>query len=367
MRPPRKLFITGATGLVGEGVLRQMLRNDPALEAFALVRNELRWRLVASRLGSLASRVVPVRGDTTMPGMGLEPLVRQRVQRETRIVVHAAADTSFSRSLDHSRFVNTLGTYHVAEVASDCLQLDRFVFVSTAFVAGRATGLVLELDNGCRAGWVNAYEQSKYEAESTMRASELPWTIVRPSTIVCRGTEGDIPQINAVHRALRIYHRGLAAMIPGDRANPFDVVTSNFVTDAISRLALDERALRRTIHLCSGRGGLTLGELVDTAYEVWAECPDWRKRGVERAIITDSATYGLFERAVMDTGDMRLRAVLSSLSHFIPQLALPKLFDTTVAERLLEAPPPAVSSYWKPMLRALIASSWGQTVEKVAA
>ena len=367
MTLPRRLFITGATGLVGEGVLRQMLRNDPGLEAFALVRDELRWRLVASRLGPLASRVVAVRGDATLPGLGLEPLVRHRVERETRIVVHAAADTSFSRSLDHARFVNTLGTYHVAEVASDCTQLDRIVFVSTAFVAGRATGLVLELDNGCQAGWVNAYEQSKYEAESTMRASALRWTIVRPSTIVCRGLEGDIPQINAVHRALRIYHRGLAAMIPGDRANPFDVITSSYVVDAVARLALDERALRRTVHLCSGRGALTLGELVDTAYEVWAESPEWRKRGVERAIITDATTYGLFERAVMETGDVRLRSVLSSLSHFIPQLALPKLFDTTVAERLLEVPAPAVRTYWKPMLRALIASSWGQTVEKAAA
>jgi nucleoside-diphosphate-sugar epimerase len=366
MRTPHKLFITGATGLVGEGALHQMLRNDPGLEAFALVRSELRWRHVARRLGSLVSRVVPVLGDVTQSGMGLEPLVRQRVERETSVVVHAAADTSFSRSLDRARFVNTLGTYQVAEVASECRQLERFVYVSTAFVAGRATGTILELDNGCVSGWVNAYEQSKYEAESTLRASALPWTIVRPSTIVCRGPEGDIPQINAVHRALRIYHRGLAAMIPGDRENPLDVITSTYVVDGIARLAQDERALRRTVHLCSGRGALTLGELVDTAYEVWAESPEWRKRGVERAIITDPATYSLFERAVMETGDVRLRAVLSSLSHFIPQLALPKVFDTTLAERLCGSPP-VVTSYWKPMLRALIASSWGQTVEKVAA
>jgi hypothetical protein len=156
-------------------------------------------------------------------------------------------------------------------------------------------------------------------------------------------------------------------MIPGDRANPFDVVTSDYVSESIARLALDERAVRQTVHRCSGRGAITLGELVDTAYEVWAECPEWRKRGVERAIITDSATYRLFERAVRETGDVRLRAVLSSLSHFIPQLALPKFFDTTVAEAILDAPPPPASSYWKPMLRALIASGWGQTAERMAA
>ncbi len=367
MRSSLRVLVTGASGLVGEGVLRQMLRDDPNLEAFALVRNELRWQGLAHRLGLLASRVVPVRGDTTVPGMGLDPLVRQRVERETRVVIHAAADTSFSRSLDHSRFVNTLGTYHVAEVAADCRQLDRFVFVSTAFVAGRATGTILERDNGCLAGWVNAYEQSKYEAESTVRASALPWMVARPSTIVCRGIEGDIPQINAVHRALRIYHRGLAAMIPGDRANPLDVITSNYVSTAIARLAFDERAVRQTVHLCSGRAALTLGELVDTAYEVWSECPEWRKRGVERAIITDEVTYSLFEQAVMDTGDVRLRAVLSSLSHFIPQLAMPKVFDTSLAEILLDSPPPDPRSYWRPMLRGLIASNWGQTAEEVAA
>lgn len=367
MRNPHRLFITGATGLVGEGVLHQLLRADPRLEAFALVRDDLRWKLAATRLGAFASRVVAVDGDLTLLGMGLDPVVRQRVERETRLLVHAAADTSFSRSLDESRSVNTLGTSHVAEVASECRELERFVFVSTAFVAGRATGTILELDNGCDAGWVNAYEQSKYEAESALRSSALPWTIVRPSTIVCRGPEGDIPQINAVHRALRIYHRGLAAMIPGDRENPLDVVTSSYVSDSIARISLDQRAIRKTVHLCSGRGALTLGELVDTAYEVWAESPEWLKRGVERAIITDAGTYELFERSVMETGDLRLRAVLSSLSHFIPQLALPKTFDTITAEVLLDAPPPPARSYWKPMLRGLIASNWGQTVERVAA
>jgi len=367
MRGQRRVFVTGATGLVGEEVLRHMLRDDPALEAFALVRTEPGWKSLAARLGPLAGRVVPIHGDMTRSGMGLDQSARESIQRETRVVVHAAADTSFSRALDHSRFVNTLGTYNVAEMAAEFRQLERFVFVSTAFVAGRSTGTILERDNGCKAGWVNAYEQSKYEAESTVRASALPWTVVRPSTIVCRGAEGDIPQINAVHRALRIYHRGLAAMIPGDRSNPVDVVTSSYVSGAIARIALDPRAVHKTVHLCSGGNALTLGELIDTAYEVWAESPEWLKRGVERAMITDAETYALFERAVLETGDVRLRSVLSSLSHFIPQLALPKVFDTAVADVLLDVPAPPASSYWKPMLRSLIASNWGQTAERAAA
>jgi nucleoside-diphosphate-sugar epimerase len=366
MTPPGNVLITGASGLVGEGVLRQMLTDDPNLEAFVLVRDELRWQLASRRLAPFSSRVTPLRGDITVSGLGLEPLLRKRVERETRAIVHAAADISFSRPLDSSRFVNTLGTYHVAETASACERLERFVFVSTAFVAGRTTGSILERNNGADAGWVNFYEQSKHEAESCVRKTGLPWTIVRPSTIVCRGPDGDIQQINAVHRALRVYHRGLAAMMPGDRGYPLDVITSSYVTDAIARVTFDPRAVHQTLHLCSGRRALTLGELVDTAYEVWAENPDWRRRGIERVIITDAETYGLFERAVMQTGDIRLRSVLTSLSHFIPQLALPKVFDTAVAESLLGGPPPEPSTYWMPMLRRLIENNWGQT-EKAAA
>lgn len=361
MKSSGKVLVTGASGLVGEGVLRRLLIDNPHLEAFVLVRNELRWKAAALRLGALTSRVSPLRGDVTLPGLGLEPVARRQVEREASVVVHAAADISFSRPLDQSRLVNTLGSYHVAEVGAACERLERLVLVSSAFVAGRATGTLLECDNGSAAGFVNGYEQSKYEAEECIRTTDLPWTIMRPSTMVCRGVDGEIEQINAVHRALRVYHRGLAAMIPGDRGYLFDVVTSSYVTAAIARLALDERSTHQTVHLCSGRSALTLGELVDTAYEVWAEQPEWRRRGVERATITDARTYALFERAVLETGDVRLKSVLSSLSHFIPQLALPKVFDTTNAEALLDDRAPAPATYWKPMLRRLVAQNWGQT------
>jgi long-chain acyl-CoA synthetase len=363
---PRTVLVTGATGLVGEEVLRRILGTRPEIEAFALVREDAGWRSLSRKLGPLASRVTPVRGDITMHRLGLEPLVRRRVELQTSAIVHAAADTSFSRPLDRARAVNTTGTQNVIELARECMRLERLAFVSTAFVAGRSTGSILERDNDSSAGWVNAYEQSKYEAEALVRASGLPWTIMRSSTIACRDNEGTVTQINAVHRALRIYYRGLAAMMPGDRANPLDVVTASFVGGAVARLTLDGRAENKTVHLCAGRNALTLGELVDTAYDVWTADPAWRKRRVERAMITDAATYGLFEDAVHQTGDPRLRSILTSLSYFIPQLALPKIFQTSIAEDLLGSPPPCSRDFWLPMLRRLLANNWGHTVEKAA-
>lgn len=366
MPRPHSVLVTGATGLVGEEVLRRILGARPDLEAFALVREDSGWHSLGRRLGPLAARVTPVRGDITMQRLGLEPLVRRRVERQTSAIVHAAADTSFSRPLDRARAVNTTGTQNVIELARECAQLERLAFVSTAFVAGRSTGSVMERDNGSAAGWVNAYEQSKYEAEALVRTSGVPWTIMRSSTIACRDAGGTVTQINAVHRALRIYYRGLAAMMPGDRANPLDVVTASFVGDAVARLTLDPRAESKTVHLCAGRNALTLGELVDTAYDVWAADPAWKKRRVERAMITDAGTYRLFEDAVHQTGDPRLCSIVTSLSYFIPQLALPKVFETNVAEDLLGSPPPCSREFWLPMLRRLLASNWGHAVEKAA-
>ena len=57
-------------------------------------------------------------------------------------------------------------------------------------------------------------------------------------------------------------------------------------------------------------------------------------------------------------GDARLRQVTRSLSHFVPQLALPKRFDTERADRLLAMTAPPVRAYWPHMLDDLLRVRW---------
>lgn len=352
------LFITGATGLVGKDVLIRMLRTKPAIRAYALIRGATGEHQLMRSLGELAPRVTPVRGDLARRGLGVEYGVRKSLTREVTLVVHAGADTTFSRSLAEARAVNTEGTRELLSLCRAMGSLRRFAYVSTAYVAGRSLGLILEGDNGTASGWVNAYERSKYEAEKLVRQSSLDWVIFRPSTIVCDAVSGKVSQVNAVHRALKVYNRGLASMMPGERCDTLDVVPADYVSDAIARVILDPRATRATLHLCAGAGAISLGELLDVAYDLWATDPMWRRRGVERAILADLATYTLFADSVIETGDQRLASILHSLSHFIPQLALPKQFDTRVADHLIGHAAPAVSTYWASMLAQLLASNW---------
>lgn len=360
------IFLTGATGLVGTHVLRRLLEDDPDLHAFVLVRDVRAWRTHALAEGLPARRIVPVRGDVTRPGLGLERSVRSGLAHRIGLVVHSAADTTFSRPVEEARVVNARGTEHVLEIAEAWPGVARFVQVSTAYVAGRLRGRIPERRLDGRAGFVNGYEQSKHEAEAVVREARIPWVIVRPGSIVCDGAHGGVSQVNAVHRALRLYHNGLASMMPGEEANRVDVVSADWVAECLVRLATAEGVEGGTYHACSGDRALTLGGLLDTAYAVWAECPRWRRRGIARPALTDLNTYHLFEDAVEETGDERLRAITRSLSHFVPQLALPKVFDTRRMDHVVGRPPPDPARFWAPMLRHLIDSRWVAETRRVA-
>jgi thioester reductase-like protein len=352
------LLVTGATGLVGGGVLARMLAADPGLRAAVLVRDLGRWASAAARLGIHAGRVLPVVGDLRRPGLGLGAAMRARLRRELTGVVHAAADVVFSRPLEVARATNVLGTAHVLELAARCPGVRRFAYVSSAFVAGRSTGRVAERDNGVPPGWVNAYEQSKYEAEQLVRQAAGEWVVFRPSTIVCDTPAGEISQTNAVHLALRLLYHGLVPMIPGGDGAAVDVVTADFVSDAVARLALRADVAGQVLHLCAGASALPLGDLLAITWGAWSADATWRRKAISQPVVADLETYALFERSVEATADEPLKRALRSLSHFAPQLALAKQFDTMRADAVLGRRAPAVATFWARMSTHLLTVRW---------
>jgi hypothetical protein len=84
----------------------------------------------------------------------------------------------------------------------------------------------------------------------------------------------------------------------------------------------------------------------------------WRRRGIALPSQADLETWELFTEAVEQTGHPRLRRVTRALSHFLPQLALPKRFETQRAAALLGVEPPPVRAYWDRMLDHLLRTGW---------
>jgi nucleoside-diphosphate-sugar epimerase len=364
MISPRTILVTGATGLVGRRVVASLLRRTD-VPIVVLVRDPARWQVIASSMGSAASRVTPIRADITCAGLGMDAGTARRWLRWPALVIHSAADIVFSRSLADARRVNTAGTRNVIELTAS-FSHTRLAYVSTAFVVGRRTGAIADGDDADDAGWVNSYEQSKHEAEALVRSSGLEYVIARPSTIVCDDVQGRVTQVNAVHRALRLYHAGLASMMPGTEDTPVDVIPADWVADAITRLTLAPTASGLTVHLCAGEGALPLGALLDRTYALWSRDLAWRRRSIARPALSDLPTYELFERSVELVGDARLKRITRSLSHFVPQLALPKSFDVARARTILGDAAPPVAAYWDRMLERLLVSNWSGALPEAA-
>lgn len=343
---PINCLMTGASGLLGADVFDRLLR-DPAVGTI--------YTLSRSPAAICSPRVVQVEGDLHRDGLGIDPAMRARLAREATTILHCAATTSFSQSLGEARATNTEGTRRLLELTAGWAGVRRWVYVSTAFVAGRRTGVVRESDVSA-AGWVNAYEQSKSEGEALVRAAREDWAIARPATVVCDDATGRITQVNAVHRALRLYFSGLAAMLPAAPGSVLDVVTTEYAARGIARLVVAPDVEGKAFHFCAGAGAIPIDELLDVSYEAFGRAPAWRRRGIARPLITDLETYRIFEDAIEDAGSDRVRQAVRSLGHFVPQLAYPKRFATDGADALLGDCAPAVTSFWGRMVDTLVSA-----------
>lgn len=338
-------LVTGATGLLGRAVIDRLVRDPRVDRVYGLSRTPAPVPL---------GRMVPVACDLRQPGLGLSPQLRAQLAAEVNTIVHLAATTSFSQTLEEARGTNVDGTRHLLELTTGWSHVRRLVHVSTAFVAGSRTGQIAETDVVPPTAWVNAYEQSKFEAEALVRGAGIDWVIARSATIVCDDEGGQISQVNAVHRALRLYFGGLAAMLPSTARTTLDLVTTDYVARGVACMTLAPDAHGTTYHLCAGAGAMPLGELLDETYRVFEQAPSWRRKGIARPERVDLDTYRLFERAIEDAGSLRVRQAVRSLSHFVPQLAYPKCFDTTNADALLEQGASPVASFWTNMVSALV-------------
>ena len=85
-------------------------------------------------------------------------------------MLHCAASVSFDLPLAESRSVNVEGTRRMLDFARSCTRLERFSYVSTAYVAGEPGRLFREDELAVGQSFRNPYERSKFEAELAVRS-----------------------------------------------------------------------------------------------------------------------------------------------------------------------------------------------------
>jgi len=141
--------------------------------------------------------------------------------------------------------------------------LRRYAQVSTAYVAGTHDGHFSESDLDVGQEFRNSYEQSKFEAEQLVRTSgeSLPWMILRPSIVVGDRRSGWTSAFNVLYWPLRAFSTGLFKTVPANPASPLDVVSIDYVADAIHELCEGPIAAHETFHLTASADASSMGEL----------------------------------------------------------------------------------------------------------
>jgi nucleoside-diphosphate-sugar epimerase len=366
----QSIFLTGATGAVGGDLLRT-LATRKGLRVNVLVRRSDRdpRDRVKAILGGLdvTARLSVLEGDICAgPSLGLDDTQLASLKRETTHIIHAAGSTSFTLPLPAARAANVWGSRNMLGFARDCASLECGAFLSTVYVSGKRRGVFAESEYGDAGnGFINSYEQSKAEMEHLIRDAmdEAPLILLRLSTVVGDSVTGRVSGFNTIHHAIRLLYNGLAPMIPGDPAEPVDIVSSDFIAAATLHL-LEHGPRPGVFHLAAGRESCgSLDELIDeTVRSLTRFRPEWRKRAVEKPLIVDLETYELFVRSVEETGNQVLKAATRSIRTFAYQLAHPKVFETHRAAATLGgsgiAPRPSLDFYPR-VVKYCLESNWG--------
>lgn len=274
-----ELLLTGATGFVGMELLARYLERDNR-RVIAVVRADddahAQARIdtvLANIFGREADRyrerVEAVAADLEQPCFGLGSERRWRLARRVSSIVHCAASVSFTLPIAQARAINVQGTRGMldfAELASANGELERYAHISTAYVAGTHTGRFAERDFDVGQQFNNSYEQSKFEAEQLVRARPgLPSTILRPSIVVGDRRSGWTAAFNVLYWPLRAFARGLFTEVPAVPTAPVDVVSIDYVADAIHALCESRAGVGQTYHLTASAQANTMGEIAQLA------------------------------------------------------------------------------------------------------
>ena len=334
------IFLTGATGIVGCEIVRTLLRSPECPALVALVRGsekevaaKQRWlRRWAAVEPEAAARLEVVRGDVTLPRLGLSESDRARLAPVTTII-HAAAVTRFDQSAETASLNNVASTAHVIELARSLPALERVGMVSTAYVAGRRSGTILEDDLDLAVPFNNEYERSKAIAECAVRQAmaDLPMTILRLSIVVGRREDGRVARLSGVYPIFRLFHQGLLSMFPGDADQHLDLIPSDFAAAAICHLTGSGFTAGRTLHVCAGRErSLSLTELFPAIAELLrAADGEWARRGQPLPIAVARDVFEEFAGLVSLTGHPRLRRIVEQTQMVTRMLDTPRVFDTS--------------------------------------
>ncbi len=220
-------LLTGATGLLGNYLLRDLLLADVPVAVLVrssrrqTVRQRVEGAMCAweSELGRSLPRPVVLEGDIAQPDLGLDPLEVRWAADYCSALIHNAASLTFHSTSDDGEpwRSNVGGVMNVLEFCRNT-RIRKFHHVSTAYVAGLRQGRILESELEVGQKFSNDYERSKLEAETLVREADFlePVTVFRPAIIIGDSRTGLTTTYHGYYAALQLSHTIVKAIPPDE-------------------------------------------------------------------------------------------------------------------------------------------------------
>jgi dihydroflavonol-4-reductase len=231
-----KALVTGATGFVGSHLVEALVRRGD--EVTALVRSPGK----AALLNALNIR--QVQGDLHDPVALATAVGGQDVIYHVAGLIAARSEAEFLHG-------NRDGTAHLLGAATASGATSRFVLVSS-MAAGGPSPRGRPLDGSQPARPVTQYGRSKLAGEEVVRASTLPWTIVRPPMVY--GPRD--------HEVLKVFKlAGALTPVFGDGSQELSAIYGPDLADALVAAGTAPGTVGKTYYACHPEV-FTSGDLV---------------------------------------------------------------------------------------------------------
>ena len=324
------VFLTGFPGFIAGRLVERLAREGARflllVQPSLLERARVDAARIAERTGTTPENFRLLEGDITRPDLGLSPDSLEEARRETTALFHLAAIYDLAVARDVAFRVNVEGTRNVNQFARTLPALSRYHYVSTCYVAGKRTGLILESELEHAAGFRNFYEETKYLAEVEVDAlkRELPVTIHRPAVVCGDSQTGETAKYDGIYyliQYLRMQPRLLSLANIGNDDVRLNIVPVDFVVEAMAALARDDAAAGATVQLADP-SPLTTRELFDT---------------VSRVMTGRSSRLTVPAPLVRTSLVLPYADFVTKLPHMgVPYFFIRQTYDTTRASELLE-------------------------------
>ncbi|MEI4769720.1 SDR family oxidoreductase [Psychrobacillus sp. FJAT-51614] len=253
------VLITGFPGFLAKNIIKELRLKKIFTNIYVLVLPVQVDKAKAMiediyKDGITNNQLIIVEGDITEPNAGIKKETLNMLRNEVEYIWHLAAIYDLAVPKDIAWKVNVHGTEMFNKIVLQFPHIKRYMYFSTAYVAGTREGKLLETELIRPNGFKNHYEETKFEAEVLVEQlkESVPVTIIRPGIVRGNSMTGETTKFDGPYFFINmISNLKKLPILPylGKSYSFINVVPSDYITKASIYCCFSEDAISKTVHL----------------------------------------------------------------------------------------------------------------------